>query len=153
MGLPSEDAVVMRRIDFHLPLRKFCRYLQENPDQPIHLAAAARVACMEKTAFSRFFRRATGVKFHDFVLSWRVQRAIELMTLSDRSLTEIAFESGFQNLATFDRSFKKFFGCTPFQYRTKLLESCDLIGQSHELTDKCQEVLDSSQKPIGIVNR
>lgn len=133
MTLPTEDPAIMQRIEFHLRLRRVWQYLEQSNNEHINLATGAEVACMEKTAFSRFFRRATGVSFHDFVLSWRLQRAVHLMADSDQSITEIAFEVGFQNLATFERSFRRFFACCPLRYRTNLLKNRGLIPEATEL--------------------
>jgi AraC-like DNA-binding protein len=66
---------------------------------------------------------------------------VELMTVSDRSLTEIAFAVGFQNLTTFERSFRKFFPCPPVQYRTALLEKHDLTPSTHKLLTESQYLM------------
>lgn len=127
MKLPLEDPTIMHRVFFHLRLRRVIGHLEENPSQTFHLEDAAHIACMERTAFSKFFSQAVGLGFHEFVLAWRVGKATELMTLSDRSLSEIGYDVGFQNLVTFERAFKKFCGCTPSVYRERMLKKRGLI--------------------------
>lgn len=51
----------------------------------------------------------------------RVTRAIERMVSSDYSLTEIAFAVGFNNLVTFERTFRKVMGASPSSYRKTML--------------------------------
>jgi AraC-like DNA-binding protein len=120
-SLPLDDPAIMRRINFHLRLRRVMDYIEHHPDLTIDLQNAATVACMERTAFSKFFHRSVGLRFHEFLLAWRVQRAARLMLESDSSLSEIAYGVGFQSLVTFERAFKKFAGCVPSQYRDRLL--------------------------------
>lgn len=127
MWLPSEDPIIIHRLNFHWRLRKVLTFLEEHRSSRVSLGDAASVACMEKSAFSKFFSRAVGIQFHQFVLAWRVQQAKSLMIRSDMSLTEIAYEVGFQRLETFERAFRKFCGCVPSRYRLELLQSHKLL--------------------------
>jgi AraC-like DNA-binding protein len=72
---------------------------------------------MSESRFSRFFRRATGNTFTDFVNHVRINRACQLLTASDQQITTIAFEVGFNNLANFNRRFLDIKGMTPRDYR------------------------------------
>ena len=72
---------------------------------------------MSESRFSRFFRRATGNTFTDFVNHVRINRACQLLTASDQQITAIAFEVGFNNLANFNRRFLDIKGMTPRDYR------------------------------------
>ncbi len=81
----------------------------------ISLNVAATVACMEKTAFSKFFKRTVGITFREFVQQWRTGMAVQLMLESDRGLYDVACEVGFHNLAAFERTFKKVTSFTPSQ--------------------------------------
>lgn len=128
MALPLEDPTIRRRLKFYLRLRKVVKHLENHPGENITLTDAASVACMERTSFSKFFHRAVGLKFHEFVTAWRIQSVIQMMTASDRSISEIAYEAGFQNLASFERAFRKLCGCTPSTYRNKLLRKSRIIA-------------------------
>jgi AraC-like DNA-binding protein len=120
MTLPTENPIVMKRISFHLKLRKVLQHLEEHMSQPVHLKDAAAVACMEKTAFSRFFSHSVGMSFHEFLLAWRVRKAIDLMTTSDCTLSEISDAVGFETLVNLERAFKKLVGCAPSRYRKRI---------------------------------
>ena len=60
---------------------------------------------MSESRFSRFFRRATGNTFTDFVNRVRVNRACQLLMETDRQVTHICYEVGFNNVANFNRRF------------------------------------------------
>ena len=72
---------------------------------------------MSESQFSRFFRRATGNTFTDFVNRIRVNRACQLLMESDRQVTHICYEVGFQNVANFNRRFRDIKGMTPSEFR------------------------------------
>jgi len=85
--------------------------------QPISLADAANVAGMESTYFSKYFHRRTGVCFHDWLSSVRVQHARSLLKAENLSLTEVATRVGFGSLRSFERSFQRHHGCTPRAFK------------------------------------
>ncbi|MBK1879424.1 helix-turn-helix domain-containing protein [Pelagicoccus mobilis] len=79
---------------------------------------AAEMVGLDEASFSRFFRRAMGTTFVDFVASFRVRHAAAL--LGNRrgiSLQEVAEQSGFGSMASFHRQFRKRLGTTPDSYR------------------------------------
>ncbi|HSI47066.1 MAG TPA: AraC family transcriptional regulator [Ideonella sp.] len=80
-------------------------------------AALAAELGMSESRFSRFFRRATGNTFTDFVNRIRVNRACQLLMDSDRLVTHICFEVGFNNVANFNRRFLDIKGMTPTEFR------------------------------------
>jgi len=65
----------------------------------------ARFAGMEASAFSRFFRRHTGVPFIQYLNRLRVSRACELLIASGTPITEICYTCGFNNVSNFNRRF------------------------------------------------
>ena len=72
---------------------------------------------MSESRFSRFFRRSTGNTFTDFVNRVRVNRACQLLMETDRLVTHICFEVGFNNVANFNRRFLEIKGMTPTEFR------------------------------------
>jgi len=80
-------------------------------------AALARELRMTESGFSRFFRRATGNTFTDFVNHVRVNRACQLLMASDQMITQVAYDVGFNNIANFNRRFLDIKGMTPSDYR------------------------------------
>jgi AraC-like DNA-binding protein len=72
---------------------------------------------MSESRFSRFFRRVTGNNYTDFVNRVRVNRACQLLMESDRRITHICYEVGFNNVANFNRRFLEVKGMTPTEFR------------------------------------
>ena len=91
--------------------------ITENLTEPLSASDLARDLGMSESAFSRFFRRATGNTFTDFVNHVRVNRACQLLMESDLLITNIGFDVGFNNIANFNRRFLDIKGMTPSEYR------------------------------------
>ena len=85
--------------------------------EPLSAADLAQELDMTESRFSRFFRRATGNTFTDFVNLVRVNRACQLLMETDRYITHIAYDVGFNNMANFNRRFLDIKGMTPSEYR------------------------------------
>ncbi len=76
---------------------------------------------MSESRFSRFFRKATGNTFTDFVNRLRISRACQLLMDSEQQVTHICFEVGFNNVANFNRRFLETKGMTPSEFRKQSL--------------------------------
>ena len=85
--------------------------------QPLSAGDLASELGMSESRFSRFFRRATGNTFTDFVNRVRVNRACQLLMETDRLVTHICYEVGFNNVANFNRRFLEIKGMTPSEFR------------------------------------
>jgi len=72
---------------------------------------------MSERMFTRFFRGATGNSFTDFVNRLRINRACQLLMETERYVTNICYDAGFNNVANFNRRFLAFKGMTPKQFR------------------------------------
>jgi len=81
------------------------------------LRSVAAVACLEPKHFSKFFHQKVGVTFRSWLRSLRVQEAKKLIEANSRSITEVAFLVGYQDLGTFERAFKKETSMSPKKYK------------------------------------
>ncbi len=107
-----------RRIfSYYPPLQRVREYVEQNLSEPISLRDAAGAAGLEEKYFSAFFHRKTGVCFRDWLAARRVDRAIEILTQRDDTITNVAASVGFQDLGTFERSFKRLTGLTPRDFK------------------------------------
>lgn len=77
----------------------------------------AEIACFSPYHFSRIFRRITGVPPIQFLYAARLQRAKELLTQTDLSITDICFEVGYRSLGTFTTRFSVSVGTSPGAFR------------------------------------
>ena len=64
------------------------------------------------------FKRATGMPFVQYLKHYRLEKAAALLRETDRTILEIAMETGFDNLSYFTRSFKEKYGISPGKFRT-----------------------------------
>lgn len=92
-------------------------FIHAHYTEPIRLELLAEIAYMSPTAFSHFFRLRTHKSVSDYIIDERIGHAIRLLVDSNKSILEICYASGFQNVSNFNRQFLKRRGCTPGQYR------------------------------------
>jgi AraC-like DNA-binding protein/mannose-6-phosphate isomerase-like protein (cupin superfamily) len=86
-------------------------------DDGASVAQLARHLGMGPSVFSRWFRREVGKPCVVYLAELRIGRACELLLGGERAVVDIAFASGFRNLANFNRWFRKVKGMSPTQYR------------------------------------
>lgn len=94
--------------------------IRKHPDQPLSLAAAARLTGRSPSTVTRLFKKITGSGFKQYQTDFRMQRAATLLhTRPNQPVMEIARETGFDDPLYFSRQFHRHFGCSPTQYRDK----------------------------------
>lgn len=93
-------------------------YIDANYTEELTLEQAADYIGFSKFHFSRLFKQYTNTTFYDYLCHKRIQAAQSMLTM-DIPITDIAFQTGFNNLTTFCRCFKKFTDCSPTEYRNK----------------------------------
>jgi AraC-like DNA-binding protein len=101
-------------------------YLNANFDKPITLSDVAKVANMTQTAFSRFFKTRTGTNFIDSLNDIRLGHASRMLIETTETVSEIAYNCGYNNIANFNRLFKKKKNCTPKEFRESYNKSTGL---------------------------
>jgi AraC-like DNA-binding protein len=97
------------------------RYVEPDAAQPIQLRDLAAIAGMSKYHFLRVFRRLTGVTPHQYLISARIRRAALGLAASRQLVLDVALDSGFGDLSTFNKRFRATFDSTPTQYRASRL--------------------------------
>lgn len=93
------------------------RHLLSGGPHDIRQADMARQAGLSGPAFSRLFRRATGMTFVSFMRRLRVSHACRMLAETDASIAEISCAAGFANLSNFNRRFLEICRTTPRRYR------------------------------------
>ena len=81
-------------------------------------AAMAKKAGISKDYFSRLFKSATGMNYSKWLNMIRLEKATELLSQDEMSLTEVAMLSGFQSIPSFNRVFREEKGMAPGEYRS-----------------------------------
>ena len=92
-------------------------YIDEHYRDEIRLPQVADIAGMSASAFSRFFKLHTGRNLSDYIIDLRLGYASRQLVDSTKSVAEIGYSCGFNNLSNFNRIFKKRKGCSPTEFR------------------------------------
>ncbi|MBU0992753.1 MAG: AraC family transcriptional regulator [Proteobacteria bacterium] len=118
MDLSSDDTL---KNEYVYRLNRTIDYIQHHYAEDLNLSKLADVACFSRYHFHRIFRALMGETVNEFVRRVRLEKAAIKLTLDKyKSITEIAFESGFSSSQNFARCFKAHYGVTPSNVRTEL---------------------------------
>jgi AraC-like DNA-binding protein len=102
-------------------IKKVFEYVMQNYKEEIKLNDIAELASMSESAFSRYFKKRTRKTFSTFLTEIRIEHACKLLQKDKHSVSEISYESGFNNLSNFNRQFKRVKNTTPLNYRSRFL--------------------------------
>lgn len=98
-------------------INRAARIIQERYSEPLSLGEVAAEVALSRERLSRLFHQSLGITFSEYLTQARLGHALEMLRHSDRPVTEIAYESGFQSLSQFNRSFAKMEACSPRDFR------------------------------------
>lgn len=91
-------------------------FVLNNYKNEITLSGISEIANLSEPAFCRYFKKRTRKTFFDFLNELRISEACKLLLNKDLSISEAAFEVGFNNISNFNRKFKSIIGLTPTEY-------------------------------------
>lgn len=94
-------------------------HMRQNFFLNLSLPSAAELSNLSQRQFSELFKKETGKTFTEYLNTLRIDRAKEALKDSSLSITEIAFEIGYDDLSYFTRRFKASEGQTPRAYRKR----------------------------------
>jgi AraC-like DNA-binding protein len=92
-------------------------YIGKNLSNDLRESDLAQLAGQSVSAFSRYFRRHTGLPFVQYVNRMRINLACQLLADDELSVTDICFKAGFNNLSNFNRQFLAVKGMAPSKFR------------------------------------
>jgi len=98
-------------------ITKIIKYIAENFDTPLSLYDVSRIAGMAPTSFCRWFKKSTGHNLFHYLNSTRIEKACELLLLTDDRISQVAFQVGFESISHFNRTFQRLKNKTPREYR------------------------------------
>ena len=98
--------------------RTACEFLQSNLRAKVTVPSMARTFCLSPQYFGEVFKRETGLSVKEYQRNLRMDRALELLRSTSKSITAVAEEVGLEDLAYFSRLFKLRFGIPPRQARS-----------------------------------
>jgi AraC-like DNA-binding protein len=97
-------------------IRKIYGFIDERYQSKISLNEVADLCNLTKAAFCRYFKKATGSTFIEFLNQYRISQAKRLL-LNGKNVSESCYECGFESLSYFNRSFKKITGENPSEFK------------------------------------
>lgn len=113
----SQVPLVERTEKDDSPMRQIVDFISENYRSRITLADLAGALGYDYSYASRCFRKNFNQSFPEFINSYRIEHALTLLTETDKSITDVALESGFQSVRTFNDVFLKKLGRQPHMFR------------------------------------
>lgn len=100
-------------------VQKVIDYIHENFHKQIHLEDVAAYVNMTEVSFSRFVKKRTGKNYIEYLNDIRLGNASRFLVNTKKTISEISYECGFNNISNFNRIFKKRKGITPKEFRIK----------------------------------
>lgn len=101
-------------------INRVCQYVEQHYTEPVDIHAVADLASLTVPAFCRYFKRMTRQTYTDFVNEYRVNQARRMLH-SARTVADVSFAVGFNNLSHFNKTFQTVTGQTPSTYRKALV--------------------------------
>lgn len=108
-------------------LREVYSYVDQYYQDKIRIEQVAALCHLEKAAFCRYFKKATGNTFISFLNQYRISQAKRLL-LSGSNIGEACYECGFESLSYFNRTFKKVTGENPSDFKKRMFNTTSTMG-------------------------
>ncbi len=108
-------------------LREVYSFVDRNYQKKIGIDQVAELCHLEKAAFCRYFKKATGNTFISFLNQYRISQAKRLL-LAGKNISEACYDCGFESLSYFNRTFKKVTGENPSDFKKRMMRSNSDMG-------------------------
>ena len=102
-------------------MNNILQYMLNNFQKNIDLNKIASIANLSPNAFCRYFKLRTNKTYSSFLIEIRITHACKLLTETTLSVSDVCYQSGFNNFSNFNRPFKKITTLTPLKYRSSYL--------------------------------
>ncbi len=100
-------------------IQKVLLYIHKHFKEPLELGTAADMVHYTPQHLSKLFHRTMGITFKEYITNLRMNYASQLILNTQMEIVEISRESGFGTRQNFTKEFKRFYLCSPSEYRTK----------------------------------
>jgi AraC family transcriptional regulator len=106
-------------------------YVEENLEHKLTLENVAKKAYFSPFHFHRLFKAVTKETLHHFINRKRIEKAASfLIHQKEKTITEVSEITGFLNLSSFSKSFKKFYGISPNEFKEISIHQFSKIGKT-----------------------
>jgi transcriptional regulator GlxA family with amidase domain len=110
-GIIGHNSLDSERLD------RIFQYTLQNYEKEIRLEEVAALVHMTRTSFCRFFQERTKKSFFTFLTNMRLNQACKLLLETNKSVADVTYSCGYNNLSNFNRHFKAKFSVSPKTYR------------------------------------
>ena len=121
-GGTEQDGLTLRRKDLER-VADICEILDKNLTDSPTIPDLARALSWNETQLMRTFRQAVGMTVHNYLHRARMERAYEVLSTTDLSITQVALEVGYEYASNFTTAFRRHFKLTPKQVRSTNVNS------------------------------
>ena len=104
-------------------LNNIYQYILNNFSRNLSLGEVAAVACLSPNSFCRYFRSKIKKSFSKFLIEVRIGHACKLLAETDKTVSSVCYESGYNNFSNFNRHFKSITSKTPLEHRKHYQEN------------------------------
>ena len=115
-SIPEGEIIINSSSSFST-LERVLLYIENNISKDISIKQLAEMTNFHPNYFIRFFKKNTGVSPAHYINKMRMEKAKNLLTLSNKSITHVGEAVGFKDLYHFSRMFKNYTGFSPTEYK------------------------------------
>jgi AraC-like DNA-binding protein/quercetin dioxygenase-like cupin family protein len=111
----------------HVRLQNIFNYVEQNFHEEIDIKKVAGIAHLTVPAFCNYFKKIMNITFTDFINQYRIEQACILLQ-QEKSIGEVCFECGFNNIPYFNKVFKTLIKKTPSEFKKSKTQAFRLAG-------------------------
>lgn len=112
----------LKKDKINLAISPAINYAEEHYQEPIRMENLAEACGLSESHFRRLFRESMNMSPQEYVAMIRIKRACDLIEKTDKSMGQIAYETGFASVSSFNRNFKKLMETSPFRWKQSVKE-------------------------------
>ena len=113
----SRQAGHVNAVNYSLPVRLACEYIDKNYQEDINLNKISNYVSLSKNYFCNIFKKETGMTIWDYLIRIRMEEAKKMLLETEQKTYEISELVGYDDPSYFGRLFKKYTGFTPIEFR------------------------------------
>ncbi len=122
------DVIRSHRMSMLYDMQQLLTYIDEHYSEDISLSFAAQKMNFSESHFSRIFKKLVGMNFVHYLNAVRVEQAASMLRTTGTKVADIALACGFDNIRSFNRTFKEYTGYTPTQFQQLSGSEAQLIS-------------------------
>ncbi len=137
------------RRDYQNRINRVFKYIDENLDSDLSLNVVSEIAFFSPFHFHRIFKFITKETLNGYITRKRVEKSAADLIHQDITVTEISFKLGFKDNSSFTRTFKKYYGVSPTEFKK---QNPSKFSKIRQLESKNGQEYPDNEKYICIIN-